>query len=85
MTTGEYDATRRCMAIAESESKPYFVVVEQNNGCYTEKDIGSPVTAFGHPIGIVSLVTNDSIYALVYSKYYNEYAAYGHLLTIMKD
>lgn len=85
MTVDENYATRRWIAIAESESEPYFVVVEQNNGYYTEKDVGSPVTAFGHPIGIVSLVTNESIYALVWSKYYNEYAAYGHLLTIVRN
>lgn len=65
-----------------SESENIFTVHELHHGEFTPGDIGKPILAFDKPIGLVTIVTDNEIYGIVQTQYYDDWRRHGHFIQV---
>lgn len=65
-----------------SESENIFTVHEFHHGEFVPGDIGKPILAFDKPIGLVTIVTDNEIYGIVRTQYYDDWRKHGHFIQV---
>lgn len=64
----------------------YIIVCEENNGRFTKQDVDLPViTSDSTPVGVISAVTDDRVYAEIWMRCYDKWVQSGRLLDICKN